>query len=59
MQQLVNDLLKFSRHTHDDLDFEKTDLNEILNDVLSDIEMDIQKRNAKITSAILPNLCHT
>src|SRR3954453_721462 len=30
MQQLVNDLLKFSRHTNDNLDFEKTNLNEIL-----------------------------
>ncbi|MCW3106240.1 MAG: response regulator [Segetibacter sp.] len=56
MQQLVNDLLKFSRHTHDNLDFEKTNLNEILNDVLSDLETDIQKRDVKITATDLPTI---
>jgi signal transduction histidine kinase len=54
MQQLVNDLLKFSRHTNDILDFEKTNLNDVLNDVLSDMEIDIQKRDAKITAGDLP-----
>jgi hypothetical protein len=54
MQQLVRDLLRFSRHTNDVLDFEKTNLNEILNDVLSDLEIDILKRHAKITAAKLP-----
>jgi light-regulated signal transduction histidine kinase (bacteriophytochrome) len=56
MQQLVNDLLKFSRHTNDILDFEQTDLNELLNDVLSDMEIDIQKRDAKVTSGDLPTI---
>jgi hypothetical protein len=54
MQQLVRDLLRFSRHTNDVLDFEKTNLNEILNDVLSDLEIDILKRHAKVTAAKLP-----
>ena len=56
MQQLVNDLLKFSRHTHDDFDFERTNLNEVLTDVLSDLETDIQKRDVKITAAELPTI---
>jgi signal transduction histidine kinase len=56
MQQLVNDLLKFSRHTNDILDFEQTDLNELLNDVLSDMEIDIQKRDAKVTAGELPTI---
>jgi signal transduction histidine kinase len=56
MQQLVNDLLKFSRHTHDDLDFEDTDLNEILTDVLSDLETEIQKREVKIVASDLPTI---
>jgi signal transduction histidine kinase len=56
MQQLVNDLLKFSRHTNDILDFEQTDLNELLNDVLSDMEIDIQKRDAKVTAGDLPTI---
>jgi len=56
MQQLVNDLLKFSRHTNDILDFEKTNLNELLNDVLSDMEIDIQKKEAKVTSGELPTI---
>lgn len=56
MQQLVNDLLKFSRHTHDHFDFEKTDLNEVITDVLSDLETDIQKRDARITVADLPTI---
>lgn len=56
MQQLVNDLLKFSRHTNDNLDFEKTNLNELLNDVLSDMEIEIQKKAVKITAANLPTI---
>lgn len=54
MQQLVNDLLKFSRHTHDIYGFEKTDLNDVLNDVLSDVEHEIQKKEAKVYTCELP-----
>lgn len=54
MQQLVNDLLKFSRHTQDDFDFEKTNLNDVLHDVLSDLEPDIEKRKVKIVAEDLP-----
>ncbi len=56
MQQLVNDLLKFSRHTHDILDLEKIDLNTLLTEVLSDMETDIQRKNANITFDKLPTL---
>jgi light-regulated signal transduction histidine kinase (bacteriophytochrome) len=54
MQHLVNDLLKFSKHTNDVYGFERTDLNEVLADVLSDIEDAIQKKEAKIHSDELP-----
>jgi signal transduction histidine kinase len=54
MQQLVSDLLKFSKHTNDVYGFEKTDLNEVLRDVLSDIEHDIVKKEAKIHADTLP-----
>jgi signal transduction histidine kinase len=56
MQQLVNDLLKFSRHTHEVTDLEKTNLNDILNDVVSDMEIDIQKKHATITTGTLPTI---
>ena len=56
MQQLVNDLLKFSRHTNEVFDFEKTNLNELVNDVLSDMEVDLHKKEAKITIAKLPTI---
>jgi light-regulated signal transduction histidine kinase (bacteriophytochrome) len=54
MQQLVNDLLKFSKHTHDVYGFERTDLNEMLNDVLLDVEHEVQKRAAKVYADQLP-----
>jgi signal transduction histidine kinase len=54
MQQLVNDLLKFSKHTNDIFGFEKTDLNEIVGEVLSDIEHHVQKTGAKIAVTKLP-----
>lgn len=56
MQQLVSDLLKFSRHQNDVLDFERTNLNVVLNDVLSDMEIDIQKKEAKIIASDLPTI---
>lgn len=54
MQQLVNDLLKLSRETNDNVNFEQTNLNELLNEVLSDMESDIQKKDVKITASDLP-----
>jgi light-regulated signal transduction histidine kinase (bacteriophytochrome) len=54
MQQLVNDLLKFSKHTNDIFGFEKTDLNDIMSEVLSDIELHVHKKSAKISVNKLP-----
>ena len=54
MQHLVNDLLKFSKHTNDIYGFEKTNLNEVLNEVLSDVEHHVQNKNAKIYAEELP-----
>ena len=54
MQHLVNDLLKFSKHTNDIYGFEKTDLNEVLNEVLSDVEHHVQTKDAKIYADELP-----
>lgn len=54
MQQLVNDLLKFSRHTHDMQGFEETNLDLLLQEVLSDIEHEIISKNAKIDTKGLP-----
>jgi signal transduction histidine kinase len=54
MQQLVHDLLKFSRHTDEAISFEKIDLNIILSDVLADIEHETGKKDASINADILP-----
>lgn len=54
MQQLVNDLLKLSRETNDNIDFKQTNLNDLLREVLSDMETDIQKKRVKIIAADLP-----
>jgi signal transduction histidine kinase len=54
MQQLINDLLALSRPANDNVNFEQTNLNELLSEVLSDLEMDIQKKSAKITAENLP-----
>jgi signal transduction histidine kinase len=54
MQQLVNDLLNFSRHTHDIQGFEETNLDILLQEVLSDIEHEIIHKNAKVVVKDLP-----
>jgi len=56
MQTLINDLLKLSRHTHTDDDFQNTDLNKVLHDVMSDLEAELQRRNATVNIAQLPTL---
>ncbi len=54
MQQLVHDLLKFSRHTDDMHGFEKTDLNIIVQEVLTDMEHETGKKEANIKVETLP-----
>ncbi|MGV3656699.1 MAG: sensor histidine kinase [Chitinophagaceae bacterium] len=56
MQKLINDLLKLSRHTQTDDDFENTDLNEVLKDVVIDLEAELQRRQASISIASLPTI---
>ncbi len=54
MQNLINDLLSFSRITSKARPFELVDLNKILQEVLSDLEISIEKSNAVINTSILP-----
>ncbi|MBI4944961.1 MAG: PAS domain S-box protein [Bacteroidetes bacterium] len=54
MQNLINDLLAFSRITTKAHPFAKVDLNKILSEVLSDMEVTIEKHNAKIEIDKLP-----
>src|SRR5687767_5779872 len=56
MQRLINDLLKFSRHTNNVEDFRRIDLNDIITDVISDIEVDIQKKGAEVHFDNLPTI---
>jgi signal transduction histidine kinase len=54
MQKLINDLLKFSRHSNTIDDFKEVDLNELLAEVLSDMEADISKKEATVKIDRLP-----
>jgi signal transduction histidine kinase len=54
MQKLINDLLKFSRHSNTIDDFKEVDLNELLAEVLSDMEADILKKEATVKVEKLP-----
>ena len=54
MQQLIEDLLAFSRATSPNAEFKYTDLNTLLNEVLSTIHVAIEESNAVIESEPLP-----
>ncbi|MGZ4056036.1 MAG: PAS domain S-box protein [Bacteroidia bacterium] len=54
MQNLINDLLKFSRLSTKEEIFEEVNLNKILKEVLEDLEVTIEKTNAKIEFDELP-----
>lgn len=54
MQNLINDLLTFSRVTSKAKPFVKVDLNQILADVLSDLEIAIERSGATIETSPLP-----
>jgi signal transduction histidine kinase len=56
MQNLINDLLKFSRHASTHEDFSELHLGEIIQEVLSDMEADIQTKQASIEIQALPQL---
>jgi two-component system, LuxR family, sensor kinase FixL len=54
MQNLISDLLDFSRISTRSKPFQKVDLNEVLGLVLSDLEIRIKETNATIKSGKLP-----
>jgi signal transduction histidine kinase len=56
MQRLINDLLAFSKISHQQHAFVKVDLNQLVNDVLREMEETITERGAKITLDALPSL---
>ncbi|MBC3541150.1 PAS domain S-box protein [Rufibacter sp. H-1] len=56
MQNLINDLLTFSRVTTKSKPFENVDLNAILDGVLSDLEITIEKTGTVIERTPLPTL---
>lgn len=56
MQNLINDLLSFSRVTTQAQSVVWTDLNTILEGVLSDLEVSIERSGAKIERTPLPSL---
>jgi len=54
MQNLINNLLDFSRHTVSSNDFKKTPLNDLVKNVLTELEVEIEKSNARINYEDLP-----
>ena len=56
MQQLVSDLLRFSRHSIQGGDFVDADLNDIVRDAITELEIKIQQTNAQIKIDKLPTV---
>lgn len=56
MQQLVSDLLRFSRHSIQGGDFMLCDLNELVKDALTELEIKIQQTNASVKIDTLPSI---
>lgn len=56
MQNLINDLLEFSRVTTRAREFESTDCELLLNQVLSNLEISIKESEAVISHSHLPNI---
>jgi len=54
MQQLVSDLLRFSRHSIQGGDFVAADLNDIVKEAINELEIKIQQTNARIIIDPLP-----
>jgi signal transduction histidine kinase len=54
MQQLINDLLTFSRHSMHISDFKKTNLNILAKESIGELEMEIERNNARIEVNELP-----
>jgi signal transduction histidine kinase len=56
MQNLIDDLLSFSRATAADQVFEEADLNIILEEIKGNLKHSIDEKNVTITSDLLPQL---
>ncbi|HEX4849421.1 MAG TPA: ATP-binding protein, partial [Puia sp.] len=56
MQQLINDILTFSRISSDGDAFVLTDLNQVVNEVMGEMDHSIQEKNAQIRVEQLPSL---
>ena len=56
MQDLINDILRFSKISAEKQSFEEVDLNGVVKEVLSEMEGIIQEKNAEITIDQLPIL---
>ena len=56
MQQLIHDLLLYSRTTTSSEHFKKTDLNNILHDVTTELKEMIEEKNAFVVTEKLPEL---
>jgi len=56
MQQLIDDILSFSRFSANSDAFKQTDLNEVAEQVLSDLELTIQDKKATVNIEQLPTL---
>jgi len=56
MQQLIDDLLKFSRYSASSNDFVLTDLNLLMQDVLSELELPISSNNVHVMVRPLPSI---
>ncbi|MDI6645207.1 MAG: ATP-binding protein [Methanobacteriaceae archaeon] len=56
MQQLINDLLEFSRVTSKEREFEPVDVNEVLNTVLSNLKISIDENNVEVIYDNLPHI---
>ena len=56
MQDLVNDILRFSKISAEGQSFDEVDLNVVIQEVLSEMEVTIREKNAEITVDRLPML---
>jgi two-component system, LuxR family, sensor kinase FixL len=56
MQNLINDLLSFSRLTTQSKPFVQVNLDQVVSEVLSDLEISIEKTHAEIIRSPLPTL---
>jgi len=56
MQELINDILRFSKISAEGQSFEEVDLNLVIQDVLAEMETTIREKNAEVTVDLLPVL---